>query len=97
MNINFLRIAQQEMDEAIIFYNRERMGLGNDFADEIFHALLAIESFPNAWHPMSRKVRRCRLRRFPYALVYYAKPTVILIIAVTHMHQKPGYWKSRLT
>jgi len=49
MNIHFLNIASQELDDAIDFYNAEREGLGDDFWIEVKHALNSIKIFPKAW------------------------------------------------
>lgn len=96
MNIRFLKVASQELDEAVRFYNRERQGLGDDFLLEVKHALNGLALFPEAWHPLSRRTRRCRLRRFPYGLIYQVRKDELLIVAVAHLHRKPGYWKVRV-
>jgi len=36
------------------------------------------------------------LRRFPYFLVYRVEPERVVIVAVAHAHQRPGYWKDRV-
>ena len=95
MNIRFLNSARQELDEAVAFYAEERPGLGYDFLRKITHALNTIAAFPHAWHPLSKRTRRCRLRRFPYGLIYQVREDELLIVAVAHMHRKPDYWKNR--
>lgn len=49
MNIRFLDVASQELDDAIVFYDREREGLGDDFRLEVKYALNSIAVFPEAW------------------------------------------------
>jgi hypothetical protein len=39
MKINFLEIAQIELDEAVKYYNYEVPGLGNAFLTEVLNAL----------------------------------------------------------
>ncbi|NWF38053.1 type II toxin-antitoxin system RelE/ParE family toxin [Mariprofundus sp. NF] len=95
MNIRFLDSACQELDEAVAFYAEERPGLEYDLLREITHALNSIVAFPQAWHPLSKRSRRCRLRRFPYGLIYQVREDELLIVAVAHMHRKPDYWKNR--
>jgi mRNA-degrading endonuclease RelE of RelBE toxin-antitoxin system len=41
-------------------------------------------------------VRRCRLRRFPYGLIYAIDRGDILIVAVAHAHRRPDYWRDRM-
>jgi len=59
MNIRFLDSARQELDEAVSYYELERPGLGYDFLREATHALNSIGAFPEAWHPLSKRSRRC--------------------------------------
>jgi plasmid stabilization system protein ParE len=97
MNIAFLDPAQAELDDAINYYNRERTGLGDEFLVEALRALERTADFPHAWHPFSRRTRRCLIRRFPYGVIYQVIGNDILVIAITHLHRKPGYWKHRLS
>jgi toxin ParE2 len=96
MKITFLEIAQIEMDDAIEYYNYEAPGLGDQFLTEVLNALDRIGEFPEAWHPCSRRTRRCRTRRFPYGIIYQTRETEILVIAVANLHRKPDYWKDRI-
>ena len=66
MKIDFLEIAQIELDDAIEYYNYEAPGLGDAFLTEVLNALDRIGEFPEAWHPCSKRTRRCQARRFPY-------------------------------
>ena len=96
MNIQFLQPAVSEIDEAVTFYEREGPGLDRLFLDDLFRALKAISAFPSAWHPMSERTRRCRLRRFPYGVIYQVRNDGILVVAVAHLHRKPDDWKDRI-
>jgi plasmid stabilization system protein ParE len=96
MNARFLRAAQKELEDVIDYYNEQKEGLGNDLAWEAESALKRILLFPRAWSILSADVRRCRLNRFPYGLVYTVRENEILVVAVMHLRRKPGYWKDRL-
>ncbi len=96
MNVRVLEVAQQELDEAISYYNGQVAGLGDAFLLEAVAAIERIRQFPDAWHPLGEGVRRCRLRRFPYGLIYHADEVGVLLIAVAHTHRRPGYWSERL-
>jgi len=73
VNVRLLEVAQQELDEAISYYNTQVAGLGDAFLLEAVAAVERIRRFPEGWHPLSENVRRCRLRRFPYGLIYRAE------------------------
>lgn len=95
MKVRFLTPAEYELDDAIAYYNAEVAGLGDAFLLEVISAIDRIRHFPNAWHPLSEHTRRCQLKRFPYALIYHADQSEILIVAVANLHRHPDYWKAR--
>lgn len=96
MEINFLEIAQKELDDAIEYYNYEVQGLGDAFLAEVLNALDRIGKFPEAWHPCSKRTRRCQTRRFPYGVIYQIREKEILIVAIANLHRRPDYWKDRI-
>ena len=96
MRVRILVEAAAVIDAAASFYNDQSPGLGAEFAIEVRSGLARILKHPKAWALMGRRVRRYRLNRFPYGLVYAPLDTEILIIAVMHLHRKPDYWKERL-
>jgi plasmid stabilization system protein ParE len=70
MRIRFLQSARLELDEAIEYYNTESPGVGDAFLQEVLASLKRIGDYPEAWHPFSKRTRRCQTRRFPYGLIY---------------------------
>ena len=96
MSIRLLEPAQTVLDEAIAWYAEQAPGLGEAFLIEALKTLRLIEQFPQAWHPLTPEIRRCRLRRFPYSMVYTQDGPGILVLAIAHQHRKPNYWKNRL-
>lgn len=96
MNIRLLEPAQQELDEAIAWYDDHVPELGDAFLFETLKALKLITQFPQAWHPLSPQTRRCRLNRFPYSVIYSLDGDDLLVLAIAHQHRKPGYWRDRL-
>jgi len=96
VNVRLLEVAQQELDEAVSHYDSQSPGLGNAFLLESVAAIDRIRRFPEAWHPMGNEIRRCRLRRFPYGLIYSNDETGILILAVAHSRREPSYWRDRI-
>jgi len=95
MKFNILRPARLEFEDAIEHYNQERPGLGYQFAAEARATFKRIEQFPDAWHPLSENTRRCRLKGFPYAVIYSATDQEIIVLALMHMRRDPDSWKGR--
>ena len=85
-----------ELDDAIEYYNFEVSGLGDAFLAEVLKALGRIGRFPEAWHPCSKRTRRCQTRRFPYGIIYQIREKEILVVAVANLHRRPDYWEDRL-
>jgi hypothetical protein len=59
-------------------------------------AVNRVAEFPGAWQLLGVGVRRCRLNRFPYGLVYSHIGDGIIVLAVAHLNRKPEYWRARL-
>lgn len=96
MEIRFLAVAETEIDEAVEYYNRELDGLGAQFLVDLRDAIERVARLPHAWHKLSERTRRCRLRRFPYGIIYQIRQDCILVVAVAHLHRKPEYWRDRV-
>ncbi len=95
MLLKFLSEAEDELIEAIDYYNEQKVDLGFEFDDEVRNTLRRILQNPKAWPPISKRARRCRTKRFPYGIVYQIRDNMILIVAVMHLHREPNYWKPR--
>ncbi len=99
-----VRILQEAADEAIAaanWYNRERDGLGAEFAGAVEIAVDLIEEDILSLSPMPGKsgdkgVKRLILKRFPYDIVVAENAEEVIVIAVAHHSRKPGYWRQRI-
>jgi len=96
MKFYFHPDAKEEFDGAVEFYEQSHPGLGLEFAEEIYATIARIIQYPDAWSTLSKNSRRCLVSRFPYGLIYQIKSHTLRIIAVAHLHRRPGYWKERL-
>ncbi len=96
MTYRFLSPAQQDLAEAIEYYERASPGLGLEFLDEVERTVNRILLNPEAWTPVGEHHRRCRARRFPYGLLYTVEQDVVIISAVMDLRRHPETWKKRL-
>ena len=96
MSVRLLPAAQAELDEAIQWYAQQAPGLGDSFLVEFLRTIQLIARHPLGWHPLSKNTRRCRLRRFPYGVIYSLDEEGVLVLAVAHLHRRPAYWQSRM-
>ncbi|MEA5470172.1 type II toxin-antitoxin system RelE/ParE family toxin [Spirulina sp. 06S082] len=95
MRVEFLAIARQEFQEAIQYYESQRVGLGQEFCSEIQGTINRIIAFPSGWLLLGGNIRRCQTRQFPYGVIYTVEKERILVIAVAHLHRKPNFWRNR--
>jgi len=96
MKVLFLSFAQQELDEAITWYNEQADGLGREFLDELDRMIRRTIAFPTSCPEIEPELRRCLLPRFPYGLIYGLEGDTIVVVAVAHLHRKPRYWADRI-
>jgi toxin ParE1/3/4 len=94
-DFQFIGRAREEMVRAAERYERERVGLGADFLDEVQHVIDAARVHPSSGTPLVRGTRRLLVRRFPYSVVFREEAESILVVAVAHHRRRSGYWSRR--
>ena len=93
--IHFLRPAEMELLDAAHFYELQATGLGGQFLHMIGEALENIHTSPQRYPFIEDDVRRCLIKRFPYALLYRVDTDAIIILATMHLRRRPDYWMER--
>ena len=96
MNLVFHPEAEIELNEAVTYYEECRLGLGNEFMQEVCAAVERMLVYPKAWPVLDGDIRRVLMHRFPFGLLYVEKASQIQILAVMNLHRAPSYWKSRV-
>ncbi len=97
MTATIVEEAEADLELAFDFYQGRKYGLGKEFVEEFRRGLDSVLKNPTAWQKLDEVYRRYRLHRFPYGIVYRftAANEQILIVAVMHLSQKPGFWHGR--
>ena len=68
--------------------------LGREFLEELDASMQRILDNPGAWQVLEGEIRRCRLRRFPYGIIYtLLEDNSVFVISVMHLHQRPTTWR----
>ena len=96
MKARFLLPARRELNEAVRYYNAQRVRLDEEFRDEAWETVRRIKEFPQAWHPLGGAIRRCQMRDYPFGVIYEPSEIEIVIIAIAHLHREPEYWRNRM-
>jgi plasmid stabilization system protein ParE len=87
--------ARVDLAEAKIWYDKQRKGLAGEFKLCIEEAMERIRRMPELHAEMDNGVRRCLVRRFPYAIFYKVEEKRIVVIAVMHTSRDPKRWRDR--
>jgi toxin ParE1/3/4 len=99
--LRVLAEARGESVESAAWYDRQQMGLGGEFLDEIERSFLRIAEQPHGFPRWSldlgpHDIRRYVLSRFPFVVIYRCRPDETVILAVAHSRRRPFYWRDRI-
>ena len=96
MNVRFLSLTQQEIDEAVAWFDEQVEGKGTEFLDELDRVIRRVKAYPFASTQIEPDIRKCLFARFPYSLIYGIEEQAIVVIAVAHFRRTPRYWMDRV-
>jgi len=89
-----------ELQEAARIYEEQRSGRGARFLARVQATARQIASaplsFPRETLVLRPMMRRAKVPRFPYAIVYYILRGEPIIVAYVHGKRAPGHWRARL-
>jgi plasmid stabilization system protein ParE len=98
VTLRFHRAARAELRHHAAWYEARRPMLGEAFATEVERAINDIarapDRFPIWLHDAA--VRRCLLRRFPFAIIYLIDDQEPFVLAIAHLRRSPRTWARRI-
>jgi toxin ParE1/3/4 len=94
-NVIFHPLAEQELLNAVSYYEQQEAGLGLDYLGEVEHAVNFLVRYPEAGAEVRNAICRLTLPKFPYSLLYRVVEEQIRVLAVAHHKRKPEYWVNR--
>ena len=95
MNLLVRPAAAADLEEAFLWYNARRPGLGGEFleaVDQVFRGLL---ENPRGYRVVYRETRRAHVRRFPYGVFYRIVGDNVVVVACFHGKRDPRRWGRR--
>lgn len=93
--IEFTPEAKAEFDEAFDWYAERSTSAAIEFANEVDAAISLITADPQRHFRTYVGCQLCRLRRYPYCVVYHHAGDIITVVAIAHAKRRPGYWRQR--
>jgi len=96
MSIRFLSLADQEIDDAVLWYEELAEGLSRDFLDDLDRTVRLVVTYPDLITQTKAGNRQFRFARYPYSLVYAIDRQTIVVLAVARQRHQPRYWVERI-
>ncbi len=92
----FHPLADQELVDAVAYYEEQKLGLGLEYLEEVEYAVNLLVRYSEAGSKVRGSIRRLILPKFPYSLLYRVLGNdQIRILAVAHHKRRPQYWSDR--
>ncbi len=97
--LDFLLEANQDIEEAVEWYNKKKDNLGERFYELIKDKFNKLKDNPYLWSIRYDEVHCALVDIFPYLIHYIVEETNqrILVIGVLHTSKNPVIWKGRLS
>ena len=93
--IHFRPEAESDIEDAAVWYEKQREGLGYDFLDEVLTTCETISENPILYPVIHRHTRRAVIHRFPFGIYYRIEEEIIVVVAVMHGSRHPKHWQKR--
>jgi hypothetical protein len=92
----FLAAAEREFARAADRYQREKLGLGDEFFEAVMHAAERAVAYPERGSPHPVRYAPHHPDAIPLRRSVRCAATRTAIISVAHHNREPGYWHQRL-
>lgn len=96
LSLKFHPQVTEDLQTSYQWYQKQAIGLGDDFIQELESAYTVISDMPQIWPLFQKGFQRYILSKFPYSIIYQVDNQSIFIVAVMHNSRKPGFWHQRL-
>lgn len=94
--IVFYDEALFDLRDAVLWYNSELNGLGDNFEKEFYSSLELLAKGPKHYQIRYKDIRVFWMKRFPYGIHYCLDTNIIVISAVVYAGRNPDIWQLRI-
>jgi toxin ParE1/3/4 len=97
MRLRFLPAAEAELIREVTYYAKNgRPGTVAKFQVTVEGATKMALRHPLGGAPSFRETRACKVKGFPFLVVYRPSPSEVLVVALAPTSRKENYWASRI-
>ncbi len=93
--VDYLPGARRDFDESFDWYAERSTQAAVRFANAVDAALTAVAADPTRFAAMDGMHRECRVKTFPFRVVYRVAEDSVVVVAIAHAKRRPGYWRDR--
>lgn len=87
--------AAADLEEAFLWYDAQRPGLGREFLDAVERTFRGVLENPRRYRVVYRDTRCAHVRRFPYGVFYRIVGDDVVVVACFHAKRDPRRWEGR--
>ena len=95
-NIHFIKQALLDIEDVVLWYEKQRKGLSYDFELCLEVGLNQITRNPSSFQKRYKSVKILFINRFPYGIHYTTGKDTIAVIGIFHTSRSPKNWEFRL-
>ena len=88
-------LAEKDIAELYVWYNKEREGLGEGFLDELEISLKLTTENPFQYQVRYKGVRMKKIQRFPVCLHFTIEDKTVFVHAILSTSRNPRVWEKR--
>ncbi len=88
--------VREELDEAYHWYEKQKLGLGDEFLDCVNNTLTKVNLMPESYAIVYRDIRRALIKKFPYAIYYRIISSRVIVTAIFNSRRSPKSWQKRI-
>jgi hypothetical protein len=97
MSYYFHPAAEAEHLDSIAYFESKKAGLGASYLAEFERTMSTICEAPHRYAiAKNPDVRRVRMKRFPFTVLFRESSGTVQVLAVAHNRRRPQYWLGRL-
>ncbi len=87
--------AKNDLKIASNWYNKKRANLGKEFFENVENCLPILQKNPYQFANIYKNVRKLKIDKFPYSILYIVKNEQIIIFAIFHTSRNPETWQEK--
>ncbi|MGZ8843133.1 MAG: type II toxin-antitoxin system RelE/ParE family toxin [Pyrinomonadaceae bacterium] len=96
MKVTYHPLTVSDLNNAVAYYNRQRVGLGDEFRSEVNAAIARVRASPSQYAIVEHGIRRCFVHRFPYSVLFRRiDEEAIRVLVIRHHRRHPSFGLDR--